>query len=516
MHLSKIFILSSHKSNMKQIIFTFILLAIAINPLRSQERLGLATSNYAGASGVFFNPATIVRSPFRWDFNLVGVHVFGDNNYAYVDDVNIPKYVFNPKDININNQFNKENKDLSDDYLIKYKDNPFKKHAYASALAHGPSIIISREDWSFGFHTAVRTHASVRGIPAEIARQGYEGLDNESYVGNEYHLGRVWANQAAWNEIGITLGKVLEEERYKLIKGAVTLKRLKGYNSVYAYNKDLDVKIASDSSFFFFNIDAGYGYAPGEYQEDYIRHPISNGLAFDAGIVIENSEPRETEVFFAECPSWDCVEKKLYYNWRLGFSLLDVGYLRFKDNAQTYIIKSEISSEDFIQRELESIDELNQFDSILYEKIRDIPDEPQADRKTYSIGLPWAASVQFDYNLGSNFFVNSTIVQRIPHFGRPGVDRTNILAVTPRYDLKRFGFSVPIVMYQYVYPRIGAALRINNNLLIGTDKIGAFIGNRVSGVDFYFSLKINAFKKCKKSNRYQYNNRIYKRLKELD
>jgi hypothetical protein len=114
------------------------------------------------------------------------------------------------------------------------------------------------------------------------------------------------------------------------------------------------------------------------------------------------------------------------------------------------------------------------------------------------MALPWAASVQYDYNIGYNVYVNATWVQRIPHFGMPGVDRTNSIAITPRFDSENFGFAVPFVFDQYVLPRIGVAIRLDNSVIIGTDKLGAFIGNRLSGVDIYFALKFNVLKKCRK------------------
>ncbi|PLX10907.1 MAG: hypothetical protein C0598_09510, partial [Marinilabiliales bacterium] len=81
------------------------------------------------------------------------------------------------------------------------------------------------------------------------------------------------------------------------------------------------------------------------------------------------------------------------------------------------------------------------------------------------------------------------------------------LAIIPRYETKHLEFSLPISLYEYQYPRIGAALRISF-LTIGTERLGTWIGaGNLDGMDIYFSLKFGLEKgKCRvKSNNKCYN-----------
>lgn len=481
--------------------------------LYSQERLGIATSNYAGTNAMMLNPASMVNSPFRWDLNLVTVHGYFDNNFAYIQDANIPRLISQDKEIQINNNYNQTHLDLSDAFLVNLKNNNFRKNFYLTSMVQGPSLIYSEDDWSFGLHTAVRAGASMRGVSNESKQLFYEGFSYDPLQDGELHIPRFRVNTIVWNEIGMSLGKVLKEERTRKINGGITVKRLRGYGGAYFRVKNVDMEVATDTSFFFLDVNAGYGYAPREFEDEDMYRPVGTGFGFDVGIVIEDTKSRVEPIFNIQCPHWDCVNEKLYYNWRLGISLIDAGFIRFKDRGRKFEVENSTSSDEIYKEDLEDIEEFADLDSLIFSRVYD-ESLPREIGNTFSSMTPWALSVQFDYFLAGNFYLNSTVVQSLPHFGWAGIDRANILSFTPRYDHKRFGFSMPIVMYNYVHPRIGAALRINNFFIIGTDKIGSFIGNRLDGADIYFSLKINRLKKCGKSNRYNYINRVLESLKD--
>ena len=68
---------------MKKIIFSLALIAVTAVGF-AQSFPGYNSGNYTGVNGVFFNPANIADSRYRWDFNLIGVHAgVGNNNASY-------------------------------------------------------------------------------------------------------------------------------------------------------------------------------------------------------------------------------------------------------------------------------------------------------------------------------------------------------------------------------------------------------------------------------------------------
>ena len=116
-----------------------------------------------------------------------------------------------------------------------------------------------------------------------------------------------------------------------------------------------------------------------------------------------------------------------------------------------------------------------------------------------------AASVQFDYNINDKFYLNATAVQRIPMANTFGVERANLLAVSARYETKRFGVGLPISMQNYDIntTQVGLAFRFAN-ITIGSDNfLPVVVKHNVKAADIYFSLKYTIFKSpaCKDKKR---------------
>ena len=107
------------------------------------------------------------------------------------------------------------------------------------------------------------------------------------------------------------------------------------------------------------------------------------------------------------------------------------------------------------------------------------------------MALPTAFSFQIEHPLGPHFFLNGTLIQRIPKMNA-GVDRENLVAIAPKYETRNFEVSLPLQLYSYIYPRMGIAVRYGI-LTLGTDRLGAWTGSaKMSGWDIFFSIKINS------------------------
>lgn len=460
----------------------------------SQERLGICNSVYSGITGDWINPAYIVGTPFKWDMNLVTVHGYLDNNYLYLYQTNLPDYIADngETEVVVDNVYNAD-QGKSSKYMLENKDNNrWYKNVYANALAQGPSFLLGLKKWAFAFNISGRGAFSQTRLNREGAKLFYEGMTYDPLHNIDIPLKKFRVNTAVWEEFGLSAAREIKKSRSTIIKVGASAKYLKGLDAAYFLCRNMILYVPNDSDLFFKSVTADYGYA---VAEDDFTSSKGNGKSIDLGITIEKKTLKNTY----QCPNFCNKKLGLEYAWKLGISLIDIGYLRFKKSAKTYAIDDHSNLwYNFTKIKVNDMDGL---DSVLNVHFGETPvPAPSGDK--FTMLLPWALSVQYDYNIGYNFFINGTWIQRIPHFGLPGVDRANIISVTPRFDHRRIGIALPIVFYQYLWPRVGLAVRLNNFLFIGTDKIGALISHRFSGADIYAGLKLNVLKKCtKKKNK---------------
>lgn len=471
--------------------FSIIIISILF-PLSaiSQERMGICNSVYSGITGEWINPAFLAGTPFKWDLNLITPHAYIDNNYVYLFQTNIPDYIADDGNtpIVVANFYNTDQGNSSKYMLENKEKSSWNKNIYLNALIQGPSLMVNIKKWTFAFNISGRGALSFTRLNKDGAELCYEGMTYDPLHNIDIPFKKFRMNTAVWEEFGISAAREIKKTRSILIKGGVSLKHLVGLDAAYYLNKSMTLYVPNDSDMYFKNISSKYGYAFGE---DEFTSKKGSGKSIDLGVTFEKKTLQNSY----QCPNFCNKKLGLEYAWKLGISLIDIGYLKFKENAKTYEIENKTNM--WYSFTSIKLDDFSGFDSTLNSHFGDLP-IPTAKGNDFTMMLPWALSVQYDYNIGYNFYINGTWVQRIPHFGMPGIDRANIISITPRYDYRRFGIAIPIVLYQYLWPRIGIAVRINNFLFVGTDKIGAFIGNRLSGADIYAGLKINALRKCNK------------------
>jgi len=493
---------------------SILLLLLLFNEVNafSQERFGISNSMYSGITSASLNPAYLAGSPYKWDLNILTAHLYLDNNYLYLYPTNIPDLIADQGStsiknngtlnqplivslplisIKIDNIFNSYS-NINSKYIIKDKRyNSWRKNFYVKTLVQTPSLMINVKKWSFALITATRAEASFTRFHKIGANLLFEGVNYDPINNIDVSIPKFRINAMIWDEIGVSVARKIKQENGYLIEGGITIKHVRGFGAAYILNKEIKLSIPNAKDIYIENIDTKFGYA---FDAGNTLRTIGSGKSIDVGIAIEKKILKNKY----QCPNFCNKKFELQYSWKLGFSLIDIGYIRFNNSAKIY----HINGRSDMWYNIVGIKGhgIGWYDSIMGAHFNNGQLLAPIGTK-FTMFLPWAASVQFDYNIGYNFYVNGTLIQRIPHFGLPGIDRVNTISITPSYELRKLGFAVPVVFYQYLWPRIGLALRLNNFLIIGTDKLGAFTGKRLSGEDIYVILKINNLKKCKTSKK---------------
>jgi len=441
----------------------------------AQERLGLANSNYAGTTGMPLNPSSMVDSKAWLDINLVGADVFAWNNFSYFgkgdfyvwDDVfsgNIPTSL--------------------------YRTNGKQKHAAANIRVDGPSFTLSQGKNAFGFHTAARVFVSAEDLTEPTALFIREGLDYNPQRLVDYNQQKMGAYATAWAEIGLSYGRIVFQEGRDMINVGITAKYLMGIGHMSLYLEDLDHEVTSDEDWDIANVTGQYamtepGFANG------------HGFGVDLGVtykrMLEDVDDYAPHTAQSDCGTID-------YKYKIGMSLLDLGGINFNKNS--VIRKFDNSTTTWNNYPDADVSSMSDIDALIMSQFASDAGSITSGVR-YGTTTPSAVSVQFDYNIGKNFYANATWVQGFKlSEGTTGI-RRSLLAITPRYENKWFEASLPISLYDYRSPQLGMAFRFYS-VIIGSDNIlPFFIPMNVYSGNIYASVKIMLVKNptCGKGKR---------------
>jgi len=123
----------------------------------------------------------------------------------------------------------------------------------------------------------------------------------------------------------------------------------------------------------------------------------------------------------------------------------------------------------------------------------------------FSMALPSAISIQADWNVYKNFFLNATIIKGFNHGSRQGIVRPDTYSLTPRWETSLLEVSVPmsVIYYNRWQPRIGLAVRIGY-FYFGGDAPGSLFGlSDFERTDFYAGVHFFPMQLLRKQNYYR-------------
>jgi hypothetical protein len=353
----------------------------------------------------------------------------------------------------------------------------------------GPSAVLNMASGhTFGFYTAFRAIGSSFDLP--YVTNGYEYLRQNRNL--TWELDPFQAAIMSWGELGLHYSFRIGDPYDKAgITFGTNLKVLQGYQAGFIRNySGSSYKIHSVDSMRLNTTKAVFGFTNNYFKDPTQANGI--GLGIDVGAML----------------TLDYGSEDKPYDWRIGASFLDFGHIRFNKNTEVhnFLIKESV---ELTIKDFENINWNDPFVDglrILNNKVYGKPDGSYTKDNFYMM-LPAALQVQVDYAVRHDVFINALLLKRLTPFELM-VERNDLLAITPRYESRWLGASLPIsiVNFNTKQMRVGLAARLAF-LTIGTDYLGSFVGkNNVNGVDFYMALKVNPFeigkwyKKEKKRN----------------
>ena len=444
--------------------------------VHAQETWGIANSNFAGNMGIGINPSSIVGAPYKREFLLVAADIFGDNNYLYLrKNSGLVTRTINGEAIG---------DDRIDDY---YTEKPLKR-AYLSTYLMGPSYIRNYGKWAWGAHIQYRQAVSANKVPLHLAKFIYEGFGYVPQHNIRYTSGPFTAASLGWLEIGGTYAKILKSTNNdkNVIKAGITGNFLLGTNGIYISTQSIDYIVPNSQLLIVNKLEGEYAHASPQDRDSLLRNLFKirgMGASFNIGATYIRGMNRA---------AYDCnatSDKLQKYNYRIGVSLIDLGMIKF-NHKQTRV--NSFTGQSAYWPGIDTVQFYNWFymDTLLSNRFYGDPKASKTGEE-FSMFLPLAFSVQFDYNIKPRYYINASVVQRIALNDR-FVRRPNQVSITGRYETRKFELAVPLSFFEYKQLGFGIALRYGI-LVIGTDRLGTFTGLvNATGFDFFFGIKWNS------------------------
>ena len=437
----------------------------------AQEQLGLRLDNYAGVNAITLNPAANATNPLKWDINLAGIGAWVNSNIGYIEKANVPKALNNSNSIAPNPALNILYKG-SATLFYNIKDRGTYGFSVGGRIM-GPSVSVNlKNGHSFGIFTGARTMVTSHNLPYLVNPVEFNKINyNVPFKIDPFKVAGL-----TWSEIGINYAYQFDTDTEGGLTLGANVKYMQGFQGFFLNNYKGTTAVQNDKKTF--RIDAIN--ATTGFTTDYDTQPLhqnGRGLGFDIGVVLKTDGGNDKP-----------------YTWRFGASLLDLGNMTITGSAEVHAFNT---SEAFQLKSMD-FDSLNGAVNPRMALIGKVDEKISTGNKnmdvgnTFVMGLPSALQLQADYAFSNNLFVNALVIQRF-HINEVALERENLLAVTPRYESRWLGASMPISVTNMQQMRVGLNARLAF-LSFGTDHLFSWIGNgKLDGTDFYVALKVNPF-----------------------
>jgi hypothetical protein len=420
-----------------------------------QDLPGFRTDNYAGVNSVFFNPAAIAGSKYRWDVNVIGVDANVGNNQA--------KYSLG----DLGNAFDGD----------KVKDQIFGKNAgatsgLASVAIHLPSVMVSvGNKMAFAFTTRARVLGNVTDMDGKLVDKISDETNDPTlpYTINSNSNMRVNVN--GWTEFGLSFAREVYATGPHRFKAGATLKYLAGLGNVNVHLSNFKGTIDEDllaQDAYLTNTTAKVGLASSgvniaDFEASQLTKISGHGVGLDLGVQYEFQPEGEKS-----------------YRLKVGVAVLDIGRVKFdKDMQHSAGYNLSVAPEDkFYLSQLSNVS-LSDYKSTFDQYPQYFSPDGSGNVRSYTASLPTTMQLTADYHIEQHFYVNANVQiamskgESKPYNGQ----YYSGFSVTPRYESRKFGFYLPLNYNGLTKFNAGLALRAGPVYLGSGSVLTALAGN---------------------------------------
>jgi hypothetical protein len=461
--------------------YSLVILCLLVLKLEAQEFNGYRSGNYTGVNGVFFNPANIADSRYRFDINGISIGTSAGNNQA---------------SFNVKNTINSFDADSLTNQLFGKNAGP--SNGAVNVDIRSLSFMLSTGKMAFALTTRGRVMSNINDIDGKLAGQIMDDMNDDVQL--PYTISsnsNMRMNVNAWSEYGLSVAGVLGQEGPHFIKGGFTFKYLAGVGNGYINIGNLQTTLNEDAvqNEVYLNNTTGKlgigfgGVSLSDFDLDKFTYFKSSGFGGDLGFVYEYRPDHDG----ASAKRKDLNK----YKFKVGAALLDLGSIKYeKDQQRSGAYNIDITgSERLNTSELEDV-ELDDYKSFFESRPQFFMADNSNTATNYAVSLPTTLQVELDYHFSKGFYLN--LASQLPmtnsktkiynsHFHKA-------ITVTPRFEGRALGLYIPVNYNELTQLNAGIGLRLGP-LFVGSSSVITAVLDNSKQADFYFGLRFGGLYK---------------------
>ena len=435
-----------------------------------QQFNGFIQSDFSGILSSRVQPAAIADSPYKFDFNIINANYYLTNNIGFTQ------------------------KGAEGTELIRFVDQD-ARFLHGNVGLGGFSALLSLpRKQGLGIQFRMRAMGSTQNLTPDFISQ-INRFSDERFVNNDVLNQQGEFAFAAWQELALTYAFVKKDDGFHRWKVGATLKFVNPTGSVWTDVKDIDYGVDDTGLVDFSEFRAEVGYSSNlDRYELFDGNDALTGLpkgtgfkpAMDFGVVYERVAHRRDP----RGERQTALERDITYEFKLAASITDVGIMNFDQGSASFAtigVGPVITNPGDILNDLDSFRELrDSLDTFL--QIEDVAGN-------YTISLPTALNLSYDYNMGNNFFFGVSarfdLTSLMPTDYR--VSYPNSITVNPRYETGQYGLYLPIFYNFAGDTDLGLAVRYGA-FTLGTPSFGSLFSKQKKSGGVFASLSLNLLK----------------------
>lgn len=444
-------------------------------PGYAQNYYAIQGSNHAGSLGIGNNPASIVNTPYKWDITILGAQAKNATNGGIIHNYSL---------------FSDPNKSQ-----YSFKEGDFRRFAYADYNVNllNTRIALNRKQ-AIGFGINLRGYAQLSSGPIRF-------IDTLKTTGDFFDLGnhnrKLYGDfvHGSWIELFATWAQTLWDRPDSRLNAGITAKIARGISGAYLnLLNGTVVQTAHGNSYEYIMQDAfaEYGYSSNydDWQKekttnqnlrDFLNHTRA-GFSFDLGVeyIIK---PGQISSVFDDDDYYD-------YDWKIGLSLLDIGFNHFQHGRNSRIVSGFQNNitDTLLDQQFDDVSNLQEFN----ERLAGVVANMQLPAGTFRIINPARVVLNVDRYITGAWYVNGNASLNLSSLSgnQWRLSELNMLTVTPRWETKRWGFYLPVQLNTKEQFWVGGAVKLGPLLLGVHNWATLFSKNKMQNGGAYLAIVI--------------------------